>query len=197
MNYNVKRNWVIGASLVLLIVFYLFRNLSEFTRFGGVIFGLLLFFFVDYFLNLNFKFIHYVYVLAILFFGIMLSPLYFLYPSYDKILHFCLPFIACFLIYYLVDKQSLNLKWKLLITFMFIISFSAIHEIGEYLIDQIWDFKLQGVWLRSGPLGLEKIDMVVSHIDDTMIDMIIGMGGALAFVITKSIGMFIKNKKKK
>ena len=195
MEYKKKRNWVIGFSLGLLILFYLFRNLSEFVRIGGVIFGLILFYSIDHFFDIKFEIKHYGFVLIILFFGIILSPLYFLSTSYDKILHFVLPFISCFLIYYIVDKQKLIFKWKLLVTFMFVLSFSAIHEIGEYLIDQIWDLKLQGVWLRSDTLGLEKLDLVVSHIDDTMIDMIIGIFGSLTFVIVKTIQNFYKNKK--
>ena len=75
---------------LLLILFYLFRNLSEAVRIGGVIFGLILFYSIDHFFDIKFKTHHYIYVLAILFFGILLSPLYFISSSYDKILHFFL-----------------------------------------------------------------------------------------------------------
>lgn len=194
MSYKTKRRIVIGVSLGLLILFYLFRNLSEFVRIGGVIFGLFLFYSLDHFFNLDFELKHYGYIIVILFFGILLSPLYFLYGNYDKILHFFMPILGCLLVFHIVDRQKVNFKWKLLITFMFVLSFLTIHEIGEYIIDQIWDFKLQGVWLRAGELGLEKLDLVVSHIDDTMMDLLYGMGGILTFVFGKSIHYFYKKR---
>ncbi|KHO53055.1 MAG: hypothetical protein QT05_C0009G0004 [archaeon GW2011_AR13] len=114
----------------------------------------------------------------------MLSPIYFFYSSYDKILHFCLPILSCFLIYYIVDKKNLSIQWKLWITFLFITSFLMFHEIGEYLIDQFWDLKLQGVYVWNIG-GVEKFDLIQSKIDDTMMDLIFGSLGALTFILGK------------
>lgn len=194
MIYKKKRRLVIGISLFILFVFYLFKNLSESVRVFGFIFGIFLFYSVDHMFNLEFKYRHYIYVVVILAFGILLSPLYFLFEGYDKVLHFLLPIIASFLVYHIVDKQKLNFQWKLLITFMFMISFLAIHEIGEYLLDQLYDFKLQGVYVRDIS-GIEKLNLVQSKNDDTMIDMILGMLGAGLFVLGKTTVYLLKKFK--
>ena len=126
--------------------------------------------------EVDFEFRHYIYIIIILSFGILLSPLYFLIESYDKILHFFLPILASFLIFYIADKQKLSLQWKLLITFMFIVSFLAIHEIGEYVLDLLFDLKLQGVYIRDIS-GIEKLNLVLDKNSDTMIDLILGALG--------------------
>jgi len=145
MKYKNKRRLIIGISLFLLLVFYLFKNLSESVRVFGFILGVSIFYFIDKMFKIDFQFKHYIYTFIILSFGILFSPFYFLIESYDKVLHFCLPIFGSFLVFYIIDKQKLSLQWKLLIAFMFIISFLTIHEIGEYLIDLLWDLKLQGV----------------------------------------------------
>ena len=193
MKYENKRLLIIGISLFLLLVFYLFKNLSESIRVFGFIFGLSIFYLFDHMFKIDFKLRHYYYVIIILAGGILLSPLYFLSTNYDKILHFTMPIFACFLIFYIVDKQRLSIQWKLLITFMFVISFLAFHEIGEYLLDQLWDLKLQGIFLRDIS-GSEKLNLIMSQIDDTMIDLILGVLGALLFVLGKTGIHFYKKK---
>ncbi len=193
MKYQNKRRLIIGISLFLLLGFYLTRNLSENVRVLGFIFGIILFYIIDYMFNINFKLIHYIFVIIILTFGVLLSPLYFLIESYDKILHFILPILASFLVFYVVDKQKLSMQWKLLITFMFIISFLAIHEIGEYLLDLLFNLKLQGVYLRDIS-GLEKLNLVLSKHDDTMIDLIFGTLGAALFILGKTIQYSYKRR---
>jgi len=193
MKYQNKRRLIIGISLFLLLGFYLTRNLSENVRVFGFIFGIILFYIIDYMFNINFKLIHYIFVIIILTFGVLLSPLYFLIESYDKVLHFILPILASFLVFYVVDKQKLSMQWKLLITFMFIISFLAIHEIGEYLLDLLFNLKLQGVYLRDIS-GLEKLNLVLSKHDDTMIDLIFGTLGAALFILGKTIQYSYKRR---
>jgi len=67
------------------------------------------------------------------------------------------------------------------------------HEIGEYLIDQFWDLKLQGVYVWNIG-GVEKFDLIQSKIDDTMMDLIFGSLGALTFVFGKVGKIFYQNK---
>jgi len=142
--------------------------------------------------EIEFELKHYLYIILILAMGILFAPLYSIYSFYDKVLHLIMPIFACLLMFHIVDKKNLTLSWKLLITFMFVISFLSIHEMGEYLIDIVWDMRLQGVYIRDVS-GLEKLNLVISRIDDTMIDMILGVVGALSFVVSKiSVHFFRK-----
>ena len=185
-----------GFSLFLLVLFYLFISYSSVARITGFLIGLWAFYFFDHAFDLKFEVQHYMVIVAMLFFGILLAPLYFISSGYDKVLHFVMPILGGFVLFYIIDKERLSFKWKLFITFMFVISFLAIHEIGEYLIDQIWDFKLQGVYVRDIS-GLEKFNLVQSKIDDTMIDMILGVIGALTFVVGKCVAFRFKVRHKK
>jgi len=193
MKYEAKRKLILGISLFLLLIFYLFKNISESLRVFGFIFGLLIFYFADHMFEIDFKSRHYYYMIVILAFGILFSPLYSFYPVYDKILHFAMPILGCFLIFHIVDKKDLNIQWKLWVVFLFIMTSLTIHEIGEYLIDQLWDLKLQGVYIRNIS-GAEKLNLVMSKIDDTMIDLIIGAMGSLFFIAGKTISYFYKKK---
>ncbi|MGD9275738.1 MAG: hypothetical protein PVJ67_01045 [Candidatus Pacearchaeota archaeon] len=193
MKYNIKRNWIIGISIFILLIFYLFKNLSESVRVFGFIFGIFLFYAIDHMFEVDFEFRHYIFIIIILSFGILLSPLYFLSESYDKMLHFIMPILASFLVFFIVDKQKISFQWKLLIAFMFILSFLAIHEIGEYLLDLLFDWKLQGVYIRDIS-GIEKLNLVLDKNSDTMIDMILGMLGGGIFVLGKSAVHIYKRK---
>ena len=195
MKYRTKRGLVLALSVLLLVFLYLFKNYSSFVRVAGVIFGSWLFYFFDHAFGLDFKLRHYFYMFAILFFGIFLTPLYFVSSSYDKVLHLLMPILGCIMIFYFVDRQKVSFKWKLLITLMIIISFLALHEVGEYIIDYFWDFKLQGVYLRD-VTGLEKFNLVLPKNDDTMIDMMFGIAGGVIFVIGKSVCYFYNNRLK-
>jgi hypothetical protein len=195
MKYENKRRLIIWISLFILLVFYLFKNFSESVRVFGFILGISIFYFTDKMFEIDFQFRHYLYALIILSFGILFSPLYFLIEVYDKILHFFLPMLGGLLVFYVIEKQKLSFQWKLLITFMFVISFLTIHEIGEYLIDLLWDLKLQGVYVRDIS-GIEKLNLVLSKHDDTMVDLIMGFVGALVFVIAKAIEKFYRKRLK-
>ncbi len=189
MNYKRKRNLIIGISVFLFLIVYLFKSFSLGTRVTGFLFGLIVFYAFDDLFKIDFKLRHYGYIFLILLFGILLSPLYFVSENYDKILHLLMPILGSFLLFYIVDKQKLNFQWKILITFMFVVSFLTIHEIGEYLIDFLWDFKLQGVYLRDIS-GLEKFNLILPKNDDTMIDLILGVISGLLFVFGKTVSFF-------
>lgn len=193
MQYKNKRRFILGISIVLLIVLYLFKNISLLIRVGGTIFGLWLFYFLDHSFEIKFKLRHYLYMFLILFVGILFSPLYSVSGIYDKILHLTMPLFGGMLIFFVVDKLKIKFQWKLLITLTSLLSVLVIHEIGEYLIDLLWDLNLQGVYIRSLS-GLEKFDVVQNKIDDTMIDMILGFFSALIFVVAKTICYFYNNK---
>ena len=191
--YNKKRWLIIGIAITILLALYLLKNSSIFIRIAGFIAGLIIFYLLDTFFKINFKFEHYIYMITILFLGIILSPLYGIYSLYDKVVHFINPILGSCLVFYIINKQKLRFQWKLLITFMFIVSFLTIHEIGEYLIDILWDFKLQGVYLRDIS-GIEKLNLVLNPHDDTMIDLIFGTIGGLIFTTGKTINYFIRKR---
>ena len=147
---------------------------------------------------MNFKNRHYGYVFGIIILGILLSPLYFLNSSFDKVLHLLMPILISIIAYYVLDtKTKLNFKYKLLITFMFMVTLLALWELAEYIVDYFWDFKMQGVYLRD-ITGLEKYNLVLDKNDDTMIDLMLGVAGTGIFMIGKNIcRIFNKNSKKK
>ncbi len=62
----------------------------------------------------------------------------------------------------------------------------SMFEVGEYALDQFFDLKLQGVYLRDIS-GVAKLNIIMGKNDDTMIDMLFGTIGALIFVLTRTI----------
>lgn len=195
MNYTCKRRWIIGVSIFLLVLLYFIQNFSWIIRVGGFLLGLIIFYLIDHLFVIYFKPKHYILMGLILSSGILLAPLYFLHPAYDKVLHFISPILASILIFYIVDEKKLSIQWKLWITFLFVTSFLMFHEVGEYLIDKLFDMKLQGVYIREGISGIEKLNLVQSRIDDTMIDLIFGSFGALTFSIGKIVGLFFEKRR--
>lgn len=171
----------------------MFKNMSVLIRVTSVILGLGIFYFLDHAFKLKFKFRHYIYISLILFLGILFSPIYFISSSYDKVLHLLMPILGSIMIFFVVDKLKIKFKWKLLITFTSIFAILGLLEIGEYFLDLLWDFKLQGVYIRDIS-GLEKLNLVQDKIDDTMMDMLLGLAGSLVFTIGKTICYFYKKK---
>jgi len=86
----------------------------------------------------------------------------------------------------MVSELKIELKWKMVFTFFIVLGSLGIFEIGEYLLDQFFDLKLQGVFLRSIQ-GLEKYDILIDRIDDTMIDMVFGVFGATIYAVSTFI----------
>lgn len=193
MDYKKKRILIIGISLFLLLVLYLFKNLSNNVRVFGFILGIVIFYFIDHFFEVKYDFRHYIYIIVILGTGILLADFYFLYSIYDKTLHFLLPILGCLLFFYIIDKKDLNFQWKIFITFLFVMTFLTFHEIGEYLLDVLWDWTLQGVQVKDIS-GANKLNPVMSRIDDTMIDLILGFFGVMIFMIIRTISYFWKKR---
>ena len=183
-DYKIRRNLVIVISISLLILLYMFKNTSFIIRTLSAGSLLILFFFVDYYFDMRFEPRHYLFVILISAFGLMLSPLYFLYPQYDKILHFVLPIMFCSIVFHMIAKLKLKLKWKLTFVFFTVIGFLALFEIGEYLLDIFFDLKLQGVFLQDIQ-GLQKFDILLDKIEDTMIDLVLGVLGILSYILFK------------
>ena len=184
IDYRTRRNLVIAISMILLILLYMFKNTSFLIRTFSAVSLLIFFFFIDYYFDVRFKPIHYLFIILISAFGLMLSPLYFIYSQYDKILHLVLPVMLSAIVFHMVSKLKLKLKWNLTFVFFIIMGSLALFEIGEYLLDMFFDLKLQGVFLRDIQ-GLQKFDVLLDKIDDTMIDLVLGFVGALTYVFFK------------
>lgn len=81
----------------------------------------------------------------------------------------------------MITKLNIPLKWKLVFTFFVGFGIVGLMEIGEYGLDYLFDLKLQGVYLRDLK-GFEKFNIIQNPIDDTMIDMALGVIGSLVYV---------------
>ena len=102
-----------------------------------------------------------------------------------------MPVIGSIIVFFIINKSKIEFKWKLLITLTSMVFILTILEIGEYLFDIFWDFKLQGVYLRD-IAGLEKYDLVLGENDDTMVDLILGTVSSLFFILGKTVVFYYK-----
>ena len=180
--YRHKRRSIFAIILLILISMFLFQNATFEIRTLTAIAFLLAFYSVDHFFDLKFKHFHYGIILLIAIFTLLLSPLYFVYPQYDKMQHFVIPILLSFLVFHMMTKQKLELKWKIAFTAITVLSILTIHEIMEYSLDLLFELKLQGVFLRD-LAGLQKLNIIQNQIDDTMIDLIWGLAGAMTYGI--------------
>ena len=73
------------------------------------------------------------------------------------------------------------MKWRLTFIFFIVVGSLSLFELGEYGLDYFFDFKLQGVFLRDLQ-GLEKFNIIMDRIDDTMIDIATGVIGTMYYV---------------
>ena len=96
-----------------------------------------------------------------------------------------MPILGCMVLFFIVDKMQIHFKYKLVITFASIVCVLTFLEIGEYIFDFFWDFRLQGVYVRD-IAGLEKYKIILGRNDDTMIDLMLGVAGSILFGIGKT-----------
>ncbi len=188
--YQHKRRTVIGLSIALILAIYFFQNASFILRVIATIFSLSFFYFVDHFFDLRYKMHHYFITMIIAFVTLMLSPLYYIYPNYDKIQHFIIPILMSIITYHMVNKLNLELKWKITYTFFITAGILGLFEITEFILDRLFDLKLQGVYIRD-LAGFEKFNLLQEPLSDTMNDLIIGYFGSGLYAIT----MFFKKRK--
>jgi hypothetical protein len=193
--YRHKRRSVFFLSAILLLMMYFFKDASFFLRATTFIAFTVFFYFIDHFFDIRFKSRHYIFIIAIAFFSLLLSPLYFIYPQYDKIQHLIQPMLVSSIIFYMITKLPIKLKWKITFTLFITLGIIGIFEIGEYALDYLFDLKLQGVYLRDLS-GFQKFHLLEDPLDDTMIDMVLGFFGAIVyafFIGAKNIKELKKN----
>jgi hypothetical protein len=199
VNYKARRLWMLWISVAILVFFYFLsissisnlfseRNASFLIRSVSTIIILIGFYAIDHYFDLRFRVRHYIFVALIAVTGIMLSPLYFVYPQYDKFLHFIQPLFLGSIIFYATSFAKINFKVRLLLTFSILLTIIGIFEIGEYILDNLFNWRLQGVFDYSSG----NFELIMSRIDDTMIDMIIGIIASLAYLL--SVGILSRKK---
>jgi len=191
LKIHTKKMIYIAIGIVLFLILYALKNTSYFLRSFNFIFSIFLFSLGDYFFKFRFKKRHYIILILISMVAILFSPLYFIAPNFDKTLHLINPILLSILVFFLVNKIDIRFSTKLMITFSFMISILALFEIGEYIVDQFFNYKLQGVFVRD-LAGLNKLKIIMDRNDDTMIDLILGTIGSLTFAGYKTIEFHYK-----
>lgn len=181
-----KRFWFILVTSLIAISLYLFWDSSFLIRSVATVCFLFIFYIGDRVYNIKFTNYHYILFILLVTAGVLASPLYFIWPSYDKIQHFIMPIFMSFLTFHMVNKLKLDMKWKIWFTFFTVVAILGMFEIVEYILDYIFDFKLQGVFLRD-ETGLNKFTIIQEPIDDTMIDLCFGVLGSFIYLVYSSI----------
>ncbi|MBX4211988.1 hypothetical protein KW787_00840 [Candidatus Pacearchaeota archaeon] len=190
-HYKYKRRIIVGLSFIILLIIYFFKNSSSLLRSISFIALIVFFYIADHVFDIRFQPKHYIFIILIGVSSLLLSPLYYIYPNYDKIQHLIQPMLLGSMIFYMVSKLPLQLKWKLTFTFFITVGLLGLFEIGEYGLDLLFNLKLQGVYLRDIH-GVDKFNLVLNRIDDTMIDLIFGVSGVSIYII----GLFLYLRKK-
>lgn len=181
--YRHKRLIVGIISALLLIAIYIFKDSSSITLRYSTFIGIMLFsYLIDHLFDVRLELKHYIFILLIGVSTIMMSPLYFVYPTYDKIQHFIIPMLLCSIMFFMVNKLKLVMKWKLTFTVLSVVAFLGIFEILEYVLDSFFNWKLQGVYLRD-ITGLEKFNLLLDPLSDTIIDLSFGILGSSLYAI--------------
>lgn len=184
--YKEREFWFVTAVAVLSLALYIFIDSSFFIRSVTTVLFLTIFYVGDRIYHIEFKDKHYLFFIIIVTMGVLASPLYFIYPQYDKIQHLLMPILMSSMAYHMVNKLPLERKWKIWYTFYIVVALLGIFELAEYSIDRVFDFKLQGVYLRDLS-GISKLHIIQSPIDDTMMDLFFGTLGASIYGIYRSI----------
>lgn len=181
--YKHKRLIVGIITVLLLVAIYLFKDSSSITLRYSTFIGILLASYItDHLFDIRLKIKHYVFIIIIGVITIMMSSFYFVYPSYDKIQHFIIPIPLCSIMFFMVNKLKLAIKWKLTFTVLSVIAFLGIFEILEFVLDSFFNWKLQGVYLRD-ITGLDKFNLILDPLSDTIIDLSFGIFGSSLYAI--------------
>lgn len=189
MDYRSRLSLVCWGSLII-VGFFFFLGSTPYGQFlsawnvslvirlittVGCLFGFYLF---DRVVDLKMRLRHYLFVGAILLGGVMLSPLYYLFGWYDKILHVVQPMFLASIVLHVVLPLQITSQWKFFFTFFVVLGVLGLFEIGEYLIDITFDSKLQGVFRQTE----HGFVLVQGRIDDTIIDLMLGVFGTLSYL---------------
>lgn len=196
MEQKTKHIILLTIIITLLIGLYFFEEVSYIVRSFGFLLTIVSFYLVDSFFNIKFRKVHYFIIVIIATTGILFSPLYFISTQYDKLLHLILPILSGTLIFYILNKLRIKFHQKIILTIFITISILALFEIGEFILDYLFDWKLQGVYTRD-ITGLDKKILIMEPNTDTMIDLILGTIGTLIYALLKTLSFCSKNECKR
>lgn len=180
MAYHIKRRSVILFSIILVLGIYFFKDASWILRTVATIAFMVVFYTADHAFDLRFKRRHYIYAVIIAVSGSLLSPLYYIYPNYDKVQHFFQPILITAIIFYMISELPIERKHKITLSFFVTVGILGLFEIGEFGLDSFFNLKLQGVYLRDIN-GLDKFNLIMDPLSDTMWDLILGTIGSLLY----------------
>ena len=190
MLFKNRRRIIITLVSLFILLLYFSRNLSIIISFLIAIVALLLFRYIDKSFNLKSPEIYYIYIFIIFGLGPIIgeggSPFGFYYRGivYDKLLHFISPIMISAIMFFILNRVDITLKWKLLMTVGLVFGILGSFEIGEYLSDVLFGTLHQGVYLKDFVVAV-KYQVVIAPIDDTMQDLIFGLLGSIVFIFGK------------
>src|SRR3989344_1023388 len=108
--YKYKRGAIIGLCVLILLFLYAFKNASFLIRSLSAVGFLILFYMIDHFFDLEFKEYHYFFIVIIAVSSFLLSPLYYVYPRYDKIQHLFQPILFSSIVFHMIWRLDLKLQ---------------------------------------------------------------------------------------
>lgn len=185
--YRYKRLILGIISILLVVAIYLFKDSTSITLRYSTFLGVIIFSYViDHLFDVRLDLKHYIFILIIGVATLMMSPLYFVHPTYDKIQHFFIPILLCSIMFFMVNKLKLAMKWKITFTILSVVAFLGIFEILEYVLDSFFNWKLQGVYIRD-ITGLDKFNLIQDPLTDTILDLSLGILGSSAYAVYASI----------
>jgi hypothetical protein len=189
-----KRRTIFATAVIIFFMYILYYFIGTDHLAGAIAYILTVSFFyiADKIFALDFKKHHYIILIFMATAGILFSPVYFILPTYDKVLHFFFPFLGSFLIFYLVNKKfKMDFRTKVIFTFTIMITLISFEEMIEYLLDVFLDMKLQGVYAGNRVLfesaPADQLIVIYHRITDTMLDLILGTIGSFLFMVMKII----------
>ncbi|MBI2499140.1 hypothetical protein HYV88_02765 [Candidatus Woesearchaeota archaeon] len=197
MKLKNKRRVIIGLAGLGLLLLYFIRTYSSLVFLFVTVGVLFLFHYIDQVYNFEFPLKYYIYLFLIIVFGSILGPgepfvLYYRWVLYDKLLHLFSPILLSAIIFYILDRLDITLKWKFLLTVSVVMSILGVFEIGEFLGDYFFNYELQGVYLYDFIQRTKYEKFLEPHLD-TMLDLIFGFAGCIVYVIYKWMHLGIKS----
>jgi|SRR3989344_531534 len=197
MLFKNKRRVIISLAFAFILLLYFSRNFSIVIPFFITVVALFLFWYIDRSFSLKFPERFYLYIFLIFILGLIIGagtpPFGFYYRGifYDKLLHFVNPIMISAIVFFILNRLDISMKWKLLMTVGLVFGILGLFEIGEYSLDVLFGTLYQGVYLRD-LASLVKHKVITQPIDDTMQDLIFGLFGSTVFVLYKYLGTKFK-----
>ena len=202
MLFKNKRRVIILFTCLLLLLLYVTRSLSILIPFSLTIIAIFLFSYIDRAFHFDFPEVYYVYVFAIFVLGTIIGPgnppfgLYYRDIFFDKVLHFLNPILMCAIMFYILNRLSISIKWKLLMTIGLVFGILGLWEIGEYVSDVFFGTGHQGVYVKDFVSKLRE-QQLSDPLTDTMRDLIFGLIGSITFVTYKFLHFYFVHMKRK